>query len=644
LIPFHMPDAMSSAGRGDTSFRWRQRELSICFGVWPVSVARRWHGLAMRWPRVLLIACVFQVCVAAAPAQAAWDRFQIIEWQRRDIPRLKALRALGVTAVAVIADRDGTGTPLPIQTAAPKAVGLRWYVENVATDFYAPYHRYTPGKPVNWLFLAAQARYLANPNDDTALYRDPSLLDTAWRKRIADRLTATVRTEKSFHPLYYSLGDETGIADLSAYWDFDLSPVSIAGYRTWLHGQYGSLAALNTEWGTSYATWSAVRPETTRAAMRRKGNNFAAWNDFKAWMDTQFADALRFGTDAIHRADPTALSAIEGAQIPGWGGYDYTKLANAVDVMEIYDWGENLAIARSLNPRLIPVVTSFQASPDEFHRIWTEVLRGARGLILWDDNNSIVRQDASLAPRGAAYAPLFAALRGRIGRVMMEAHPVYDDVAVLYSPVSFRVRWMLDHRGAGDAWMHGSAEGADADDPYRASLRGFTDALTRMGLRPRFISPEQLAKSPPAGGALILPHVIALSDQDVRSVRAFLARGGRVLADTPPGLFDGHGRRRTVAPLNVTLVAPDDLATSLPNHPLFAVKGDSGAVDAHLFRVRGHYLLALQQHATGKTPQRVTVRLHGWSARDVVTGKPLGPDGTLTVDPVTPTFLEMRER
>ena len=97
--------------------------------------------------------------------------------------------------------------------------------------------------------------------------------------------------------------------------------------------------------------------------MRRTDENFAPWNDFKAWMDTSFADALRFGTNAVHRADPRALSAIEGVQVPGWGGYDYAKLARAVDVMEIYDGEENLPLVRSINPGVVPLITSFGAAP-----------------------------------------------------------------------------------------------------------------------------------------------------------------------------------------------------------------------------------------------------------------------------------------
>jgi hypothetical protein len=578
-----------------------------------------------------------------SPACASWDSFQIIEWQARDAAQLKTLRQLGVTAATVIADRDGTGTPLDQQTAAPRQAGLRWYIENIATDFYASYHRYTPGEPVNWRFLAAQERYKANPGDDTALYREPSLLDQTWRERIGDRLTKTVLRQKSSGPLYYSLGDETGVADLSAYWDFDLSPPSVAGFRAWLRKQYGSLATLNAEWGTAYTGWDSIQPETTRETMRRTGDNFAPWNDFKAWMDSSFADALRFGTDAVHRADPHALSAIEGVQIPGWGGYDYAKLAHAVDVMEIYDGDENLLLVRSINPVIIPLITSFGADSASLHGIWHSVLRGARGVILWDEDNTIVRPDASPGPRAAAYAPVFAALRGEIGQRLIDAEPIHDSVAILYSPASFRVNWILDHRHDGDAWMHRSAEIELQDNAWRASLRGYANALARMGLHPRFITDDQLAHGPPQEATLILPHSIALADQEAHAIASFRAKAGIVIADTPPGVFDEHGRRRAAPNIPATIVSPGDLPRALALAPIFRVEAPNNDVESYLYRSRGHRLLALQRRAPGGTPETVTVELHFWHARDLAAHHDYGRRERLavTIDPVTPIFLEL---
>jgi len=74
-----------------------------------------------------------------------------------------------------------------------------------------------------------------------------------------------------------------------------------------------------------------------RAANGREGRNWSGWADFKAWMDIAFARALRAATDALHQEDPQTLAGIAGAQLPGWGGYDYGLLAGALDAIEIYD-------------------------------------------------------------------------------------------------------------------------------------------------------------------------------------------------------------------------------------------------------------------------------------------------------------------
>src|ERR1700729_4180890 len=145
-----------------------------------------------------LAGIVAATVLLASPARAAWDKFEIIEWHARDQAQLLTLRGLGVTATMVMADRgDGLGKPLDQETPVPRAAGLSWYVENIATDFYASYHRYTPGKPVNWRFLEAQEAFRANPSDNSALMREPSLEDPAWRAKIAARLASTVSNQKS---------------------------------------------------------------------------------------------------------------------------------------------------------------------------------------------------------------------------------------------------------------------------------------------------------------------------------------------------------------------------------------------------------------------------------------------------------------
>ena len=223
---------------------------------------------------------------AGTAAQAGpWQDFPIIEWQTRQPQELAGLKRIGVTTGQITANREHPALPRKHELADLRSAGMGFYLENVATDFYSAYHRWFPNKPVNWRFVEAQQRYRADPSDRTLLFRDPSLSDPVWLSRIQARLKTTVNVYQPFQPLFYDLGDESGIADLSAFWDFDLSPESLAGMRRWLKHQYGSLAALNAEWGTQFGSWNAVQPETTRQAMQRHDGNYAAWSDFKAWMD-----------------------------------------------------------------------------------------------------------------------------------------------------------------------------------------------------------------------------------------------------------------------------------------------------------------------------------------------------------------------
>jgi len=69
---------------------------------------------------------------------------------------------------------------------------------------------------------------LHHENDETR-----SFVDRGWLQKVHDRLIRDVRALQPYQPLYYSLGDETGIADLSAFWDFDFSEASLTAMREW---------------------------------------------------------------------------------------------------------------------------------------------------------------------------------------------------------------------------------------------------------------------------------------------------------------------------------------------------------------------------------------------------------------------------
>src|SRR5262249_30968906 len=115
------------------------------------------------------------ISFVARPAPMPWWDYQIFMWQNRTAEQYAALRGLGVTAGEVhLASRDGPRMLAEGQIDPLLHSDLRWYVENIATDFYSAYHRWFPDRPVNWRFQEAKKRYSEVPHDLSILRREPS--------------------------------------------------------------------------------------------------------------------------------------------------------------------------------------------------------------------------------------------------------------------------------------------------------------------------------------------------------------------------------------------------------------------------------------------------------------------------------------
>lgn len=519
---------------------------------------------------ILLLAFLLAVIPAAIAAPRdplPWPGFQIIMWQTKTARQYQALRSLGVTGAQVQADRAGETPASAKQKVLPIIhAGLRPYVENIATDFYSAYHRWVPGQAVNASFLALQQRIAANPHDQSVFIRRPSFSDPQALDRIRKRLTDIVRIYAPYGPLFFDLGDETGIADLSAAWDFDFSASSLSGMRQWLKRQYGTLAALNREWGTRFVRWRDVIPPTTTQTMMRTDENYAAWSDFKSWMDVAFARAIAAGSEAVHAGAPAARAGIEGAQVPGWGGYNYLRFAPAVDVMELYDAAQSLELAEAFNSTLIPLMTVNWGQAGALHASWREFLRGVRGMVLWDADDRFVNADGSLGPDGAAAAPFLTAVREDGAALIMASRPVRAPIAVLYSPEGYRLQWLLDHRAMGASWTRLSSEDENADNAVRVARRRVLNLLDRAGVTPHFVSAAQISDGQLQRAhdkVLILPQTLALSVKAAGAIRAFVSSGGILVSGGQTGLFDGHGRRLAVPRLSALLHGVNPHAVSL---------------------------------------------------------------------------------
>ena len=321
--------------------------------------------------------------------------------------------------------------------------------------------------------------------------------------------------------------------------------------------------------------------------------------------------------------------------MPGWGGYDYTRLAPAVDVMELYDAGQSLALAQTFNPRLITLMTVNWARPNALHRSWREFLRGVRGMILWDPGDRLVNPDGSLGPDGRTAAPFLAEMQGAAASVILASQRVHAPIAMLYSPESYRLQWLLDHRAMGASWTRLGSEDQNADNAVRAARRRVLGLLKRSGLSPYFVSEPQIVAGllrREAPKILILPQTLALSAKAAKAIRAFVRAGGVLINEGQTGLFDGHGRRLAQPQLSALLDGANPRAISLSvddataAHQLAqalkageitpevtiedAAGNDSAGVEHYIYRNGALRILALlADPATQKVQESLATRL-----------------------------------
>jgi hypothetical protein len=482
--------------------------------------------------------------IARPPDRTWWD-YAIIMWQDHSAEHYGLLKNLGING-AMYNGRAKSPPEALLQN------DIRWYAENIATDFYAEYHRWFPDRPVHWKFHEAKELHQKDPTSREAFKRHPSLSDPDWLRRIHDRLIESARTHSPYRPYFYNLGDESGVADLAAFWDFDFSDHSLVEMRRWLKASYGTLAALNEQWGTNFTTWDLVIPMTTNEAMKRTDDNFSSWADFKHWMDVSFARAIKMGVNAVRSVDPDAYVAIEGAQIPGWGGYDYWLLTRDLNAIEPYNYGSNVEMIRSFNPQMVMATTSFGTGPSEKHRVWYELLHGSRGIIIWNEKYDYIRQDGSVGERGRESEPFYHEIRNGIGALLINSERQSDPIAVHYSPASFRTEWMLYHKPRGEAWVERTASSEYDDNPFRWTTESYRRLLEDLGWQYNFVSSEQLEQGEllrRGYRVMFLPRSTSLSAAEARALREFVAQGGTLIADGQPGAFDEHSRRLPQSPL-----------------------------------------------------------------------------------------------
>jgi hypothetical protein len=499
---------------------------------------------------VLVLFCLLAIspgCSSEREPGPLSDDYNVIVWVLGGIPEnqdlyFRRLHELNVTAIHVH----------PGESPDPAlAHGIGFYLENIHRIAFL--HDRAPIYQADW-------DNYTRTHDKQYLIRKPCLNDPAYLASAKQDIQSKIREYAAKKPLLYDLGDECSITSFASPMDYDFSECALAAFRQWLREQYGSLDALNTEWGTSFADWEAVQPMTTYEIKDREktgSENYAPWADHRTFMDISFAESWRKFRDWVREVDPVTPVGIEGAQMPAaFGGYDLWRLSQVLDWIEPYDIGESRAIFRSFMPSAPIYATLFEHDANlASRRLWHLLLNGDRGVIIWASSEWFDYETSELKPKPwvAGMADLFAELRGPAGQAIMHAERDRAPIAIHYSQPSIQAGWMIDSREDGDTWPRRFSSYEAVHSRITRVRSAWCRLLEDLGYQYDLVSTQQILDGTVAKRgykALVLPESLAIGDKEAASIDGFARGGGTVIADFLPGLFDEHARRRDTGALD----------------------------------------------------------------------------------------------
>ena len=368
----------------------------------------------------------------------------------------------------------------------------------------------------------------------------PVALNAATRAKLEETMRKSIGAVKaSPQRAAYALDDE-------ASWGHFVHPAmwqvtdDAAAYPRWLAEVYGKGNEPKRERWVSYhdirtklAQWSIAEFDAS-PLMDQWSFNDSLWCNYVGGL-VEFANLL----------DPATPCGLVGGQMPSaFGGYDYAKLMRKVQFIESYNLGSSQAIIRSFNPHnALPAVTTLfhRSADDDIWQAWYYLAHGNRGHLGWVEGWF---DGKTPKPWHEQVAPTFLEAANRIGPLMTGAEWKHDGVAIYYSHASIQLGWILDAEAHGKTWTN-----RNADERLSSAAhvrRAWENMLRDSGLQYSFVSYADVIQQgvPEEYRVLILPACLCLSDAEARAIRAFCERGGTVIADYLPGLWDQHGKGR----------------------------------------------------------------------------------------------------
>ena len=402
--------------------------------------------------------------------------------------------------------------------------------------------------------------------------------DESGVQEYVDSVVEKYRTARQHGVLAYSLGDEGAVRGSC------LSPHCLKAYRRYLKKTYGSIRALNEEWGTAFRGFDQVTlsevgqlPASNAPAWFKEfhkkrvenlkkldkvedalikladkndeisslqAENYPRWYDRQAFQCYNLVELCKRFDRGFKRADPKALTGFEGTNSFMIGrhparirqGGDIDLIVRELGWFGPYMWDPVNEVVRSIAPPDFPRGNwmGYAKDADRLVRHYWKMIIGGMNQVQWWMMENVGKYHGFLAPHLGPFEATREMLddtqvvRDGLGTLLVKSEMLDDGIVMLYSMPSTYIVHFDGNPSYGD---------------YRSWHEAWHNLVRQRGLQFRYVTDRMLRLGefdPKRCKVLILPFAVAIGKKEAEVIRRFVRAGGTLIADVRPGVYDGH--------------------------------------------------------------------------------------------------------
>ncbi len=402
---------------------------------------------------------------------------------------------------------------------------------------------------------------------------DEELMAERVKERVANQQKA-----REHGVFVYSLGDENAVRASC------LSDHCLKAYCRYLADLYGDIGALNKEWETNFTSFDEITllqdealpsedaPDwfkdyyTDRTQKNRtdnegsdeqqiafgdindeiralQQNNFARWYDRQTFQNYTYVNWVKRYVNAFRELDPQSLTGFEGTDsfsirrftTRSRQGGDLDAFVRDTEYFGPYEGPAN-EVVRSIAPPKFPTGNwiGYHMDADVLLEGYWDQVTNCMNTVQWWRWDNLDGYHGFISPVLAPFDDSremiedTQVVRDGLGTLLMQCQMVDNDIAMLYSLPSTYIAHFDGNRTYGD---------------YKRDHNIWHEMIHDSGLQFRYVTDRMLRLGEFEASRykiFILPLSFAIGPKEAEVIREFVRKGGTIIADVRPGVYDDH--------------------------------------------------------------------------------------------------------